>query len=421
MRICIIGFGAAGIAAARHVTARKDNVQHECIVFEQTDKLGGTWVYTDDVGNDHYGLPIHTSMYKSLRTNLPKEIMGFPDFPIPEQEKSYLTAKEILHFLRLYVDKFNLNKFVKYNHHVKSVTPNKNEWKVEVRDLKNNEDHSYTFDAVLVCNGHYHTPIYPTIPGIDTFPGEKIHSHDYRQPNIFKDKRVIVIGAGPSGIDLSLEIASTASNVILSRHKDSDDIRNVFPENVKMKFEIKEINGKNVIFEDGSIEEADTLFYCTGYQYSFPFLTEECGIRVEDNCVQPLYKHLIHIEHPTLCLIGLPFYVCAFALFDLQVRYVLKVLEGEVKLPSKEEMLKDTENEMKLRKENGLKKKQFHMMGPRQGDYYAELASLGNLPPLPPVMADLHNFASNRQLNDLKNFREDNYKIVDDKTFIKVN
>uniref|UniRef100_T1HWV6 Flavin-containing monooxygenase n=1 Tax=Rhodnius prolixus TaxID=13249 RepID=T1HWV6_RHOPR len=416
MRICIIGFGAAGLAAARHVTTK-----HDCIVFEQTDRLGGTWVYTEEIGEDKFGLPIHTSMYKSLRTNLPKEVMGYPDFPIPEQEKSYLTAKEILGFLEQYAKNFDLLKFVKFNHHVRCVTPSGDEWKVQVRDLENNEDKTYTFDAVMVCNGHYHTPLYPTIPGLETFPGEKMHSHDYREPSIFKDKKVIVVGAGPSGIDLSLEIASTASKVILSRHKNSDDIKNVFPKNVEMKFEISSINGNNIIFEDGSIEETDTLFYCTGYKYSFPFLTEECGVKVDDNCVQPLYKHLIHIEHPTLCLIGLPYYVCAFALFDLQVRYFLKIMEGEVKLPSREEMLNDTKQEMLRRKASGLKKKQFHMMGVLQGDYYDELATLGNLPPLPPVMANLHNFASDRQLNDLKGFREDNYRIVDKKTFIKVN
>lgn len=39
--------------------------------------------------------------------------MGYPDFPIPEQEKSYLTAKEILGFLEQYAKNFDLLKFVK--------------------------------------------------------------------------------------------------------------------------------------------------------------------------------------------------------------------------------------------------------------------------------------------------------------------
>lgn len=44
------------------------------------------------------------------RTNLPKEVMGYPDFPIPEQEKSYLPAREILKFLNEYADNFGIRK-----------------------------------------------------------------------------------------------------------------------------------------------------------------------------------------------------------------------------------------------------------------------------------------------------------------------
>lgn len=64
-RVCVIGAGAAGLCAARHLLAEP------CVssidVLEQAAQLGGTWVYTENVGYDDFGLPIHTSMYKSLR------------------------------------------------------------------------------------------------------------------------------------------------------------------------------------------------------------------------------------------------------------------------------------------------------------------------------------------------------------------
>lgn len=47
------------------------------------------------------------------RTNLPKEIMGFPDFPIPESEHSYLPAKDMLAFLQLYADKHGVTRHIK--------------------------------------------------------------------------------------------------------------------------------------------------------------------------------------------------------------------------------------------------------------------------------------------------------------------
>ena len=41
--------------------------------------------------------------------------------------------------------------------------------------------------------------------------------------------------------------------------------------------------------------EMDTILLCTGYHYTFPFLSPECGVNVsEDERVTPLWKHLTH-------------------------------------------------------------------------------------------------------------------------------
>ncbi|KAI8426008.1 hypothetical protein MSG28_004984 [Choristoneura fumiferana] len=64
-RACVIGAGAAGLCAARHLLAEPSVSAVD--VLEQAGQVGGTWVYTEDTGYDDFGLPIHTSMYKSLR------------------------------------------------------------------------------------------------------------------------------------------------------------------------------------------------------------------------------------------------------------------------------------------------------------------------------------------------------------------
>ncbi|KAG8225695.1 hypothetical protein J437_LFUL001728 [Ladona fulva] len=64
-RVAVIGAGAAGLAAAKNLLSAPEKFL--CTVFEQTGRIGGTWVYTEKVGLDEYGIPIHTSMYKSLK------------------------------------------------------------------------------------------------------------------------------------------------------------------------------------------------------------------------------------------------------------------------------------------------------------------------------------------------------------------
>ena len=71
--MAVIGAGAAGLVALRHLRDHLDTFQP--VAFEQTQQIGGTWVYTDEVGIDSItGRPVHSSMYRHLRVNIPKEV-----------------------------------------------------------------------------------------------------------------------------------------------------------------------------------------------------------------------------------------------------------------------------------------------------------------------------------------------------------
>lgn len=63
-KVCIVGAGAAGLCAAKHLA---ENSNFEITVYEQTNDVGGTWVYKEATGVDENGLPVHSSMYRDLR------------------------------------------------------------------------------------------------------------------------------------------------------------------------------------------------------------------------------------------------------------------------------------------------------------------------------------------------------------------
>lgn len=63
VHVAVIGAGTAGLCAAK--TALQNGL--EVTVFELAKQVGGTWVYTDTVGTDEYGLEVHTSMYQGLQ------------------------------------------------------------------------------------------------------------------------------------------------------------------------------------------------------------------------------------------------------------------------------------------------------------------------------------------------------------------
>ncbi|EDW09798.1 senecionine N-oxygenase [Drosophila mojavensis] len=415
MSLCIIGAGTAGLCCARRAL---ENNQIPTI-FELSNQIGGTWIYNENTGTIN-GIDVHSSMYENLRTNLPKEVMGFPDFEIGANKDSYISSQDICLFLNSYADHFELRKYIIFQSYVLRVLKKKDKWQVLVKNLLTNAMKYYYFDKIIIANGHYHTPNYIQIPNANLFKGEYMHSHDYRKSDVFQGKRVLVIGGGPSALDLSNIISKAAKEVTLSHHLEGIS-NSIFLENVTTKPDVRELNENGAYFVDGSYKEFDTIFYCTGYKYSFPFLSINAGIYVEDNWVQMLYKQCINIRNPSMALIGLPFYVCAAQMMDLQARFVYSYFYGKNQLPSAKEMTEETVNKVKSLLAQGYKKRQAHMLGNNQMQYFTELANAAQIENIKPVMAKLHCESSNLFNENLLHFREDIFKIIDSETFVKVN
>jgi len=112
LAVAVVGAGAAGLCAARHLAS---NPQLRPTVIEQSRVIGGTWVYSPNTGDDEHGLPRHSSMYQNLTTNLPKEVMAFPDFPFANQPKSFLHHSEVLEYLEQYAKAHLLHKFIQFS------------------------------------------------------------------------------------------------------------------------------------------------------------------------------------------------------------------------------------------------------------------------------------------------------------------
>lgn len=78
--VAVIGAVPAGLVAARELQREG----HIVVVFERENQLGGTWIYTPHTDSDPIGIDpnrriVHSSLYSSLRVNLPREVMGFHD------------------------------------------------------------------------------------------------------------------------------------------------------------------------------------------------------------------------------------------------------------------------------------------------------------------------------------------------------
>lgn len=175
----------------------------------------------------------------------------------------------------------------------------------------------------------------------------------------FPGKNVLIIGTGPSGIDIANGISTVATHVYISSHKHNPNRIN--PSNVSTVGSVNEFTATGAIFVDGTQHEIDEIIFCTGYKTEFPFLSTDCGLSVTDNFVQPLYKSVINIIYPTMAVIGLPF--VPVQLIDIQMRFTMKFLNGEKRLPSKIDMKVDIDVNASIARANPyFNKRKPHQM-----------------------------------------------------------
>ncbi|PWZ52884.1 Flavin-containing monooxygenase FMO GS-OX-like 4 [Zea mays] len=355
LRVAVIGAGAAGLAAAREL--RREG--HVPVVFERAHAVGGTWLYDHD--DRHHS----SSLYASLRTNLPREVMGFLDFPfaaVPDSAdaRRFPRHQEVLRYIQAFARRFHLDGLIRLRTEVLAVSKDNDEWSSggwRVRWRRNaagdesEQEQEEVFDAVVVCNGHYTEPrtAAADIPGLDAWPpGKQMHSHSYRVPAPFADQVVVIIGASNSGADISREIAGVAREVHMADRSAPTATCHTLPgyRNLWLRSMVERADqdGTTVVFRDGSSVRADVVMHCTGYTYSFPFLPAGDGavVSVDDNRVHPLYKHVFVPQlAPRLTFVGLPFKVIPFPMFQIQASWVAGALSGRIQLPSEEETMED--------------------------------------------------------------------------------
>ena len=198
-RICIIGGGASGISVGKSLfQAGIESFD----IFEQEDDFGGNWYFGKDCAN----------VYESAHLISSKLQTEFSDFPAPEDLPPFPNHEQFLSYLRSVAKHFNLYEKTTFNTSVVRVVRKNKAWKVV---LSSGEEKLYT--SLIVANGRLQEPIFPNIPG--SFSGETIHSKYYRRADIFRGKKVLVVGGGNSGCDISVDAAYFAAKTFHSTRR----------------------------------------------------------------------------------------------------------------------------------------------------------------------------------------------------------
>ncbi|KAL3043147.1 hypothetical protein OYC64_020961 [Pagothenia borchgrevinki] len=420
LRVAVVGGGAAGLCAARHILSKGKRFAPP-VLFELTDNIGGTWCYDERITYEN-GRPVHSSMYRDLRTNLPKEVMMFPDFPFDSELSSFLPHHEVQKYLEKYCQSHGIRPHIRFNTAVEKVTPvvlaleENNEqttWEVTSCDSSGLQK-TETFDSIFVCSGHYSVPNIPTIPGMENFKGQVLHSHSYRSAESFSGKTVIVLGAKASGLDISMELANAGAQVRLSFS--GPPLTFPLPDGIQEAGLVEAVERDGSIrFQDGSSDPADVLLFCTGYVFSFPYLdAAQLKLQIQDQLLAPLYRHMMPPNFPSLFFIGMCKLICPFPNFHCQVQFALAVLDGSVSLPSAALMEQEVLEELQEKEQRGVQQRHLMVLQQQQWDYCSMLADTAQFPPLPPAVRSLYEEVWRQRREHPKHYRRNNYRLIAD-------
>lgn len=201
MRVLVIGAGSSGLVVAKTLRERG----HEVSIVEASAVVGGTF---------------ENKCYKNARMVSSKILTCFSDFRRPEAEM-HMTLPDYVTYLRDYASHYGLNKYIRFTTCVERVERQKSGRyivKVTARATESNADtlveSSEEWDAVAVCSGLHNVPRVPRFPGQDLFEGTVLHSSTYKSPEIFRDKRVLVVGTGETGFDLGYAAATNGARSV---------------------------------------------------------------------------------------------------------------------------------------------------------------------------------------------------------------
>jgi putative flavoprotein involved in K+ transport len=175
--VIVVGAGPAGLAAA--VSLREHGV--DATILERAERVGEPW----------------RGRYDRLHLHTIRWLSHLPGYPIPREFGRWVARDRFVEYLERYAAHHGLEP--RLGVEMTRLDNDNGGWRVST------PQRSLDARAVVVATGFSRVPFTPAWPG--SFAAPLVHSSEYRNPEPYVGKDVLVVGAGNSGSEIALDLA----------------------------------------------------------------------------------------------------------------------------------------------------------------------------------------------------------------------
>lgn len=177
----IVGAGPSGLA----VSACLSKKGVPSLILEKSDCIASLWQH---------------KTYDRLKLHLPKHFCELPLMDFPQNFPKYPTKQQFISYIESYAAHFSIEPRFKQGVQMAKFDSSSGFWRVQTQDCE------YISRWLIVATGENAEPIIPEIFGMEKFQGPVVHTSNYKSACHFKNQRVLVIGCGNSGMEVSLDL-----------------------------------------------------------------------------------------------------------------------------------------------------------------------------------------------------------------------
>jgi Pyridine nucleotide-disulphide oxidoreductase len=190
--VLVVGAGQAGLAIA----ARLRLLGVDALIVDKRERVGDIW----------------RERYHSLALHNQVKLNHMPYLPWPPSWPKYLPKDMIAGWLENYAWAMECNVWNNTEFNGASFDEKAGHWIAKVKRADGSK-RVLRPRHIILANGIAGEPLTPKLPGLDTFKGTVIHTHEYREGARWKDKKVLVVGVGTSAHDVAQDLHGHGAHV----------------------------------------------------------------------------------------------------------------------------------------------------------------------------------------------------------------